>query len=139
MGGGVVLAGEVGQVLLAGGEHHAVDLGVGPLPGQGDLLVDLRQPGAEAADGPLDRGIGADQGPLAAEVPGRGVPVLEVDEPELRPPADEQLDRPGVQGRGVAPADAGGLADEGGLGPLLEHDQRVVEVDPPRRRPGRPG
>ena len=57
----------------------------------------------------------------------------------LAPAADEQLDRPDVQGRRVAPAAAGGLADEGRLGPFLEHDQRVVEVDRPLARPGRPG
>ena len=101
-----------------------------PLPIKRDLLVDLGDPRAEAADGPLDRGVGADQGPLAAEVPGGGVPVLEVDEPEVGPVPDEQLDRPGVQRRRVGAADAGGLADEGRLGPLLQDDQGVVEVDP---------
>ena len=32
MGGNVVLPGEIGQMLAAGREHDAVDLGVGPLP-----------------------------------------------------------------------------------------------------------
>ena len=85
--GDVILPGEVGQVLAAGREHDAVDLGIGPRPGQHDLLVDLGQPRAQAADGPLQRGIAADHGPLPAEVPGGVVPVLDVDQPEPCAPA----------------------------------------------------
>ena len=53
MGGDVVLPGEIGQMLAAGREHDAVDLGIGPLPRERDFLVDLGEPRAQAADGPL--------------------------------------------------------------------------------------
>ena len=99
----VVLPGEVGEMLAAGGEHDAVDLGLGPLPGEGDLLVDLGEPRPEPADGPLQRGVAADDGPLAAEVPGRVVPVLDVDEPEPGSLRQEDLERADVQRRGVSP------------------------------------
>jgi len=73
------------------GNADAVDLGAGPFADQGDLLVDLRQPRSEAADGPLQGRVGADQRPLAAEVPGGGVPVLDVDQPEPGPLRQEDL------------------------------------------------
>ena len=104
VGGDVVLPGEVGQVLAAGGEHDAVDLGLGPLPGEGDLLVDLGQPRAQAADGPLERGVAADDRALPAEVPGRLVPVLDVDQPEPRALRQEDLESADVQRRGFASA-----------------------------------
>ena len=125
------MPGEIGEMLLAGGEHDPVDLGIGPLPDQRDFLVDLGEPGAQAAHGPLDRGVRSDQGPLPAEVPGRGVPVLDVDELELRPLAHEQLDRPGMERGDFPSGHAGGLADERGLGAFLEDDKQVVEVHAP--------
>ena len=66
----VVLVGVVAEVLLALREHHAVDLGGRVLAGEGDALVDLRQPGAEGADGPLQLGFLADGRLLVGEVPG---------------------------------------------------------------------
>ena len=128
----VVLPGEVGEVLPPRGEHDAVDLGSRPFPGQRDLLVDLRQPRPEAADRPLQRGVGTDQGPFPAEVPGGVVPVLDVDEPQFRPAPDEDFHGPDVQARRIAALAPGGLADEGRLGPLFEHDERVVHVHRPR-------
>ena len=105
-----------------------------PGAGQRDLLIDLGQPRSQTADGPLDRGIGGDESPLAAEMPGGVVPVLDVDELELGTLTDEQLDGSRMQGRGVAATRlARGLADQGRLGPLLEHHERMVEVDPPAR------
>ena len=130
VGGDVVLPGEVGQVLPAGGEHDAVDLGVGPRPGQDDLLVDLGEPRAQAADGPLQRGVAADDGPLAAEVPGGVVPVLDVDQPEPRALRRGRPRRPRRGAPGASPPPAPGrLADQRGLGPVLEHDERVAQVD----------
>ena len=49
----VVLERVIGEMLLAFGEHDAVDLAVGIFAGQGDVLVDFGQPAAQRADGPL--------------------------------------------------------------------------------------
>ncbi len=68
-----------------------------PWPAERDFLVDLGEPRAQAADGPLQRGVAPDQGPLAAEVPGRVVPVLDIDQPEPRALRQEDLDRPDVE------------------------------------------
>ena len=131
MGGLVVLPGEVGEVLPAGGEHDAVDLRPAPWPASATSWLTLasRDPRpptvhCSAASGPTRA-----RSRLKCQVP--SVPVLDVDEPELGPAADEDLDGPGVQRRGIAPVAPGGLADERRLGPFLEHDQRVVHVDPP--------
>src|ERR1700722_10680550 len=123
----MVLPREVGKMLTSRGEHHTVDLRRGALACERDLLVDLRQPRPEAADRPLDSGVAADDGALATEVPGVLVPVLDVDERQIRPVADEQLDGPAVQRRGVAATSACGLADERGLGAFFEDNERVVE------------
>ena len=77
-GGLMILTSEVSQVLLTGGEHHAVDLGARPSTGQRDFLIDLRKPRAEPADGPLQGRVLADEGSFPAEVPSRVVPVLNV-------------------------------------------------------------
>ena len=84
----VVLQRVVGEVLLAFGEHHAVDLRVGARADQGHVLVDLGQAAAQGADGPLQRGVVADQGLLVGEVPDAGAPVLQVDVAEPRPRPD---------------------------------------------------
>ena len=86
---------------------------------------------AQAADGPLQRGVAADQGPLAAEVPGRVVPVLDVDQPEPCALRQEDLDGADVERRSFAITPPGRLADQRGFGPVLEHDERVAQVDPP--------
>ena len=95
----VVLQRVVGEVLLALGEHHAVDLHVGAGPDQGHVLVHLGQPAAQRADGPLQRGVLPDQRPLVGEVPDAGAPVLQVDVAEPGPRADVDFDRPAVQAR----------------------------------------
>ena len=75
------------------------------------------------------RGVAADDGALPAEVPGGVVPVLDVDQPEPRPCARKTSSAPACRaGPRLAPR-AGRLADQRGLGPVLEHDERVVQVD----------
>ena len=139
MGGDVVLPGEVGQMLAAGGEHDAVDLGLGPLPGQRDLLVDLGQTRAQAADGPLQRGVAADDGPLAAEVPGGVVPVLDVDQPELRSLRQEDLERPDVQpGPDRAPLPAVSRTSVASAPSSSTTSVWLMSTRPPSA-PGRPG
>ena len=54
----VVLQRVIRKVLLAFGEHDAVDLGVGVVAGQGDVLIHLGQPAAEGADRPLQLAAG---------------------------------------------------------------------------------
>ena len=49
----------------------------------------------------------------------------------LRPAPDEQLDRRRRAAPGRRPVRARPSPDQGRLGPLLQHDQRVVQVDPP--------
>ena len=49
------------KVLLAFGEHHAVDLRVGACADQRHVLIDLRQPAAQGADRPLQRRVAIDQ------------------------------------------------------------------------------
>ena len=43
----------IGEMLLALGEHDAVDLHIGAWSDHGDVLVYFRQPATERADGPL--------------------------------------------------------------------------------------
>ena len=56
-GGLVMLQRVVRQVLLAFGEHHAVDLGVGAAADQRHVLIHLGQPAAQGGDRPLQRGV----------------------------------------------------------------------------------
>ena len=75
------------------------------------------------------RGVPAHEGPLAAEVPGRRIPVLDVHQPEPGALALEDLEGPDVEPGRLAPRAGGRLADERRLGILLEHDQRMAEID----------
>ena len=111
----------------------------GSLPGERDFLVDLGQPRPETADGPLQRGIAADDGALAAEVPGGIVPVLDIDQPEVRSLRQEDFERADVQalGSSTGPQPAR-LAHQRGLGPFFEHDQRVAHVNAARVPHARP-
>src|SRR5262249_5560051 len=108
----VVLPREVREMLPTGREHDAVDLRPRTLARQRDFLVDLREPPAEAADRPLQRGIGGDEGTFATEVPGPRVPVLDVDEPEPGAATHEELDRSTVEGGSTLPVSASGFPDE---------------------------
>ena len=66
-------------------------------------------------------------------MPGRLVPVLDVDEPEIRL-APRNLDGADVECLSlIAPLPAR-FADQGGLGPVLEHHQRMAQVDTPLPR-----
>ena len=48
------------KMLFAFGEHDAVDLRVGVLAGQRDVLIHFRQAAAQRADGPLQLAAGFD-------------------------------------------------------------------------------
>ena len=93
-------------------------------------MIDLGKPGAQAPDGPLNRGVAADQSPFSAEVPGRRIPVLNVDQSESRALPLNNLQRADMKSGSLASAVGGRLAHQGGLCALLEHDQRVAEIDP---------
>ena len=95
----MVLQRVIRQVLLALGEHHAVDLGLGVWPGQRDVLVDLGQPLPRAPIVHCKRRVAADDGLLMGEVPDARAPVLQVHVPQPGAGADEQLDRAAVQVR----------------------------------------
>ncbi len=135
----MVLTGEVRQMLAAGGEHDPVDLGLGPLPRERHLLIDLGQARSETADGPLQRGIAADDRSLAAEVPGRLVPVLDVDQSQLRALRQEDFESADVQPGGFASPLPARLAHQSRLGPFFEHDQRVAQNRRGLILPCRPG
>ena len=130
----VVLQGVVGEVLAALGEHHAVDLHVRARADQGHVLVDLRQAAAQRADGPLERGVAADQCPLMGKMPNAGPPVLQVDVAQAGPGADVDFDRPAMQAAGDSPSGLAGLGQDGRLGALVQHDQRVAEIDAAGRK-----
>ena len=70
----MVLQRVIGDVLLAFGEQHAVDLAFGPAADELDVLVDLRQPAADGGDRPLQRGVAADDRLLMGEVPDADAP-----------------------------------------------------------------
>jgi hypothetical protein len=128
-----VLQRVVGEMLFAFGEHDAVDLRLGARANQHHVLVHLGQSAAQRADGPLQRRTAADQRLLMGEVPHARAPVLQVDvaQPGAGPQAN--LDGPAVQSgrRGVQ---AGRLRQHRGLGPLVEHDQGMAEIDPAGRK-----
>ena len=63
---------------------HAVDLTARRPRRPGHVLIDLGQPAAQGADGPLQRGIAVDQGLLVGEVPDAVAPVLQVDVAQIR-------------------------------------------------------
>ena len=117
-GADVVLAGEVGQVLPAGGEHHAVDLGLAPCPVSATSWLtfasrDPRPPTVHwiAASGPTSA-----RSRLKCQV--RGVPVLDVDEPELRPAPTNISTAPACRRRASPRPRAGRLADAAWPRPL---------------------
>ena len=112
----VVLERVVGKVLRAVGEHHAIDLGVRPFADQGDVLVDLGQPAAQCADGPLQRGVAADERLVMGEVPDARAPILQVHVAQPCAGADEDFHRAAVQ-PGRRRIDAGGLGQHRGLAP----------------------
>jgi hypothetical protein len=62
-------------------------------------------------------------------VPGRGIPVLDVDQLEPRAFALQDLECPDMQTRSFRSLALGRFADEGRLGPFLEHDERMTEID----------
>ena len=101
------LQGVIGEVLAAVGEHDAVDLGLGPGADQRHVLIDLGQAASQGADGPLQRGVAAEQGLLMGEMPHAHAPVLQIDvlQPGFRP--QQQFDGPAVQ---PGSADASTLA-----------------------------
>ena len=74
----MVLQRVIGKMLLAFGEHDAVDLGLGVLAGQRDVLIDFGQPAAERTDGPLQPSGTFDQRLLMGKVPHAGAPVLQI-------------------------------------------------------------
>ena len=65
--------------LFALGEHHAVDLRVGPFAGQRHVLVDLGQPATQRRDRPLQAAVALNDSALMGEVPDAGRPVLQID------------------------------------------------------------
>ncbi len=127
VGGPMVLQRVIRQVLLALGEHGAVDLRVGSLAHQGHVLIDFCQPAAQGGDGPLQAAIALDLAALVGEVPDSGRPVLQVDVAQPGARLDDQFDAPQVQARCVG-LGAGGLGQHGGLGAVFQHDQGVAQV-----------
>ena len=94
----VVLVGVVAEVLLALGEHDAVDLRLGVGAGEGDALVHLRQPGAEGADGPLQLGLACRRSPSGGRSARSGRSSSGGSRSGAsRRLADDDLDRPVVQ------------------------------------------
>ena len=116
----VMLQRVVRQVLLALGEHHAVDLGIGAASDQGHVLIDLRQPAAQGGDRPLQRGVAIDQRLLMGKVPDAGGPVLQVDvaQPCARARATVRPRRSASPARSFD--QAGRLGQQRRLGPFLQ-------------------
>src|SRR5438105_2143697 len=85
------------DVLLALGEEHAIDLTLGPAADELDVLIDLRQAAADRGDGPLDRGIAADDRFLMSEVPDAMTPVLQGNEAQPGLWAENHLRRAAVE------------------------------------------
>ena len=92
------------------------------------MLVDLGQAAAQGADGPLQRGVGADQGLVVGEVPHARAPVLQVDVAQAGAAAQQDFDRPAMEAAGLGRG-AGRLGQHGRLGAVFQHDERVAQVD----------
>ncbi len=84
-------------MLAVRGEGDAVDLGLGPRAVERDVLMDVGQPRAQAADRPLQAGATIDVAGLVSEVVGPRAPVLQLHVTELRVRTNQQLDRADVQ------------------------------------------
>ncbi len=93
----MVLQRVIREMLLAFGEHHAVDLHVSIFAGEQHVLIHFRQAAAKCADGPLQLAGSFDACFLVGEVPDAGAPVLQVHVTELGACADDQFDRTAVQ------------------------------------------
>ena len=75
----------VRQMLPAFGEHHAVDLRSAPRADQRHVLIDLGQPCAERADGPLQAAVALDEAFLMGKMPDAVSPVLQIHVTQQRP------------------------------------------------------
>ena len=64
-------------------------------------------------------------------MPGRVVPVLDIDQLEPRTLGQEDLDGPDVERRSFSATSPGRFANQRGFGPVFEHHQRVAQVDTP--------
>ena len=111
-------------MLLACGEHHAVDLRRSLWTSQSCLLIDFRKSRTKAANGPLNRAAGIDHRSLAAEVPGLVVPVLDSHILQMSIFAHDDFDRPKVQ-TWLAVAGGGQVVNQSGFGVVLKNDQSV--------------
>ncbi len=81
------------KMLLALGEHDAIDLGVRIFARECHVLIDFRQPTTECADGPLQLPSRFDEGLLMGKMPDAGAPVLQVDVPQFGTWTDDEFNR----------------------------------------------
>jgi len=117
------LLGVVIEVLPAVGEIEARHAPLGPLALQVERREVFGQPAADGAEDPIQPAVAPDARPLVGQIPDVLSPVLEFDEGQLRPVADDQLDRAGVDGAGVGLGRRSRLVDEGEFGLAIEDNQ----------------
>ena len=116
------------EMLRSFGEHHAVDLALGPGADEFDLLVDLGQSTAEGSHGPLQRRIAVDGSTLVGEVPDLVPPILQVDESQVSARADKHFRRTAMK-TGVIDRAASHLIQERRFGAFFQNDQRMAQVN----------
>ncbi len=131
----MVLERVIGEVLLAFGEHHPVDLRLGARADERHVLIDLRQPAAERPNRPLQTGVAIDEALLMGEVPNARPPILQIHIPQLGLRADEQLDAAAVQTVSRRAA-ASRFREQGRLGTFLKHDEDVSQINSAIGDPG---
>ena len=119
-------------MLFCFGEHHAVHLGAGARTNQRNVLVYLRQAAAKRADRPLQRCVLIDHRFVVGEMPNPFAPVLEIHVAELRAGADKYFNRSAMQA-GCVVVRPGRFRKHRRLGPFVQHEQNVAEVDSARR------
>ena len=62
-------------------------------------------------------------------MPGRRIPVLDIDQAEPRAFALHDLERADMEPRNFAPLAGGRLANQGCLGPFLENDESMAQIN----------
>ena len=93
----MVLQCVISQMLTPFREHDPIHLTLCASPQQLNMLVHLGEFGSESADRPLEIGVAINERLLLSKVPDTRSPVLQVDEPQVRPLPNQKFDSPAMQ------------------------------------------